>query len=255
VAQVTLGKDLPMPAALRTLVVDDEQPVLDELVWLLERDDRITSVRATHNGADALRVLEQGDIDLVFLDVAMPGLSGLDIARLLGRFRDPPRIVFVTAHEAHAVEAFEMNAVDYLLKPIREERLRESVRRACSDGDHAAAPGDEQIAVELGGVTRFVSRASVTHAEAQGDYVRLHVEDGASHLVRTPLGTLADQWADAGFVRVHRSIVVNLTHVREVRVLAGRCSVIVPSGDAPVELQVARRHTRALRDLIHERAL
>ncbi|MBP2390356.1 LytTR family DNA-binding domain-containing protein [Aeromicrobium fastidiosum] len=100
-----------------------------------------------------------------------------------------------------------------------------------------------------------MSRSTVAHAEAQGDYVRLHVEDGSSHLIRTPLGTLADEWADAGFVRIHRSIVVNLAHVREVRVQAGRCSVVVPSGDDTIELQVARRHTRALRDLIHERAL
>jgi DNA-binding LytR/AlgR family response regulator len=244
-----------MPVALHALVVDDEQPVLDELVWLLERDDRIASVRGTLSGTDALRLLEQGGIDLVFLDVAMPGLSGLDIARLLGRFRDAPRIVFVTAHEAHAVEAFEMNAADYLLKPIREERLRESVRRVSVDGDRGPSATDEQIAVELGGVTRFVSRASVAHAEAQGDYVRLHVADGTSHLVRTPLGVLADEWAEAGFVRVHRSIVVNLAHVREVRMQAGRCSVVVPSGTDLVELQVARRHTRTLRDLIHERAL
>lgn len=244
-----------MPATLHALVVDDEQPVLDELVWLLERDDRIGSVRGTHSGTEALRLLEQGGIDLVFLDVAMPGLSGLDIARLLGRFRDAPRIVFVTAHEAHAVEAFEMNAVDYLLKPIREERLRESVRRASAEGEREPATADEQIAVELGGVTRFVSRASVVHAEAQGDYVRLHVDDGSSHLIRTPLGVLADDWATAGFIRIHRSLVVNLAHVREVRMQAGRCSVVVPSGGDVIELQVSRRHTRALRDLIHERAL
>lgn len=244
-----------MTAALHALVVDDEQPVLDELVWLLERDDRIASVRATHDGADALRILEQGGVDLVFLDVAMPGLSGLDIARLLGRFRDAPSIVFVTAHDAHAVEAFEMNAVDYLLKPIREERLRESVRRACAGDQGSQAAGDEQIAVELGGVTRFVSRATVAHVEAQGDYVRLHVADGGSHLIRVPLGVLADEWADAGFVRIHRSLLVNLSHVREVRMQAGRCSVVVPAGESPLELQVARRHTRTLRDLIHERAL
>lgn len=244
-----------MTAALHALVVDDEQPVLDELVWLLERDDRIASVRATHDGADALRLLEQGGLDVVFLDVAMPGLSGLDIARVLGHFRDAPRIVFVTAHEAHAVEAFEMNAVDYLLKPIREERLRESVRRACGSDEGIRSAGDDQIAVELGGVTRFVSRASVAYAEAQGDYVRLHVADGGSHLIRIPLGVLAQEWAEAGFVRIHRSLVVNLAHVREVRMQAGRCSVVVPTGEALIELQVARRHTRALRDLIHERAL
>lgn len=244
-----------MTVALNALVVDDEQPVLDELVWLLERDDRIATVRAARSGAEALRMLDGGDIDLVFLDVAMPGLSGLDIARLLGRFRVPPRVVFVTAHDEHAVEAFEMNAVDYLLKPIREERLRESVRRACADTESPAPPTQDSIAVELGGVTRFVSRLTVSCVEAQGDYVRLHTVDGPSHLIRLPIGTLAEEWADAGFVRIHRSHVVNLGHVREVRVNGGRCSVLVPVADELVELVVARRHTRTLRELLHERAL
>ncbi|AXT86232.1 DNA-binding response regulator [Aeromicrobium sp. A1-2] len=244
-----------MAVSLNALVVDDEQPVLDELVWLLGRDVRITSVRAARSGAEALRMLEAGDIDLVFLDVAMPGLSGLDIARLLGRFATPPRIVFVTAHDQHAVEAFEMNAVDYLLKPIREERLRESVRRACADTDSPAPETQDSIAVELGGVTRFVSRRSVSYVEASGDYVRLHTADGPGHLVRVPIGTLADDWSDAGFVRIHRSHVVNLAHVREVRINGGRCSVLVPVGDDLVELVVARRHTRTLREMLHERAL
>ncbi|NRQ49322.1 LytR/AlgR family response regulator transcription factor [Aeromicrobium stalagmiti] len=244
-----------MTGPLNALVVDDEQPVLDELVWLLERDERIGQVRAARSGAEALRLLDEVDVDLVFLDVAMPGLSGLEIARLLGRFRNPPQIVFVTAHDQHAVEAFEMNAVDYLLKPIREDRLRESVRRATADRDAVAPSGDDSIVVELGGVTRFVSRATVSYAEAQGDYVRLHTTDGPSHLIRTPISTLADEWAAAGFVRIHRSHLVNLAHVQEVRAAAGQCSVIVPSGSGVVELTVARRHTRSLREHLHERAL
>ena len=244
-----------MAVPLNALVVDDEQPVLDELVFLLGRDERIATVRAARSGAEALRTIEDGDIDLVFLDVAMPGLSGLDIARVLSRFRTPPRIVFVTAHDQHAVEAFEMNAVDYLLKPIREERLRESVRRACADTESAAPASDDSIAVELGGVTRFVARSTVSYVEAQGDYVRLHTVEGSSHLIRIPIGTLADDWAEAGFTRIHRSHVVNLGHVREVRVNGGRCSILVPVGDDLVELVVARRHTRPLRELLHERAL
>lgn len=244
----------PSAEGLCTLVVDDEQPVLDELVWLLDRDDRVGDVTTARSGAEALRHLEAGDIDLLFLDIAMPGLSGIDVARVVGQFRNPPRVVFVTAHDNHAVDAFELGAVDYLLKPIREDRLRESVRRACADAE-VREDEDETIAVELGGVTRFVQRSNVTHAEAQGDYVRLHTTDGTSHLVRTPLSGLADDWADVGFVRVHRSIVVNLAHVREVRMQSGRCSVVVPSGTTSTELQVARRHTRDLRELIHERAL
>ena len=239
---------------LHALVVDDERPVLDELVFLLGRDERVSSVRAAQSGTEALRVLEGGDVDLVFLDVAMPGLNGLEIAKLLTRFKQPPRIVFVTAHDAHAVDAFELNAVDYLLKPIREERLRESVRRASADAAPSQAQPDETIAVELGGVTRFVNRSAVSYAEAQGDYVRLHTVDGARHLIRTPLGALAEDWDTAGFVRIHRSTVINLAHVREVRMVSGRCSIVVPHGTQQVELQVARRHMRAVRERIQDRA-
>lgn len=237
-----------MPSPLRVLVVDDEQPVLDELVWLLGRDDRVGDVRSARSGTEALRLLEAGDIDVAFLDIAMPGLSGLEIARLLARFAEPPRIVFVTAHEAHAVEAFEMNAVDYLLKPVREERLRESIRRACES--EAPSGADDRIAVELGGVTRFVARSSVTDVEAQGDYVRLHTVDGSSHLVRMTLSHVADAWAEHGFVRIHRSHVVNRAHVREVRQAAGRTTVVLPKGEDRLEVDVSRRHHRDLPDLL-----
>jgi DNA-binding LytR/AlgR family response regulator len=240
-------------APLRTLVVDDEQPVLDELVYLLGRDGRVGPVETARSGAEALRRLETGQVDLVFLDVAMPGLSGMDVARIVGQFRTPPRIVFVTAHDNHAVDAFELGAVDYLLKPIREERLHESIRRAVEAGEPSADP-DETIAVELGGVTRFVRRSTITHVEAQGDYVRLHTADGGGHLLRSPLTGLVESWSDAGFVRIHRSIAVNLAHVREVRMQAGRCSVVVPRGEELEELQVSRRHTPHLRERIHDRS-
>lgn len=238
---------------LRTLVVDDEQPVLDELVWLLGRDDRISSVATARSGTEALRRLEVGDIDLVFLDIAMPGLSGIEIARLLGQFREPPQIIFVTAHDAHAVEAFDLNAVDYLLKPIREERLRESVRRAAAEVEGAGADVEDTIAVELAGVTRFVSRSNVIYAEAQGDYVRLFVLDGSNHLIRASLSSLAAEWADSGFIRIHRSLLVNRAHIREARIVAGRASVVVGSENATTELSVSRRHTRDLREMIGER--
>jgi len=235
---------------LHALVVDDEQPVIDELVYLLDRDDRIASVRATSSGAEALRIIERGGVDAVFLDIAMPGLSGLDIARLLDKFREPPRIVFVTAHDQHAVHAFDLNAVDYLLKPVREERLAESVRRLSEVEETEST--DERIAVELGGVTRFVRRSTVGLAEAQGDYVRLHTTEGTSHLIRSPLTALSEAWADAGFIRVHRSHLVNLEHVREVRSGAGRTTVVLDLG-SPVEVDVARRHAKELRERIATR--
>jgi DNA-binding LytR/AlgR family response regulator len=234
---------------LRALVVDDERPALDELAYLLAEDDRIGEVLTSDSATESLRILRAVEVDVVFLDIQMPGLTGLELAQVLSRFKDPPPIVFVTAHEGHAVEAFDVHAVDYVLKPVRADRLAEAVRRVVGvvDGGHDRGVGDAQVAVERGGITRFLHRADITHVEAQGDYARLHTADG-SYLVRTPLTTLEEEWAGAGFVRVHRSLLVSLAHVREVRMDGGRCAVVV--GDPPVELGVSRRHTRELRELL-----
>lgn len=226
---------------LSVLIVDDERPVRDELTYLLERDDRIDTVTAAASGTEALQLLRECEVDAVFLDIAMPGLSGLDIAAVLARFRTPPKIVFVTAHAEHAVDAFDLHAVDYLLKPVREERLREAVRRIADHG--ASPPQDDTIAVELGGVTRLVARSTVSYVEAQGDYSRLHTATG-SHLVRLPISSLEERWRDTGFIRIHRSLLVSLHHVEEIREEEGRVAVIV----AGRELLVSRRHTPALRE-------
>jgi DNA-binding LytR/AlgR family response regulator len=244
-----------MTELLDALVVDDERPVLDELDFLLRRDPRIGEVHTAQSGPAALRLLETHRPDVVFLDVVMPALSGLDLAHVLTRFRDPPGIVFVTAHDAHAVDAFELNAIDYLLKPVREERLQEAVRRVVeARADLGEARADETIPVERGGVTRFVRRSDVRYVEAHGDYARLHTGSG-SHLIRVPLSTLQQEWADAGFVRIHRSLLVSTQHLLEVHNDSGRCSVVVDLGnDDAATLRVARRHTRELRDLLLRQA-
>lgn len=238
-------------AALRALVVDDEAPALEELSWLLRQDDRIAEVVTASSGADALRSLDSGDIDVVFTDISMPGLDGMELARVIARFVERPQVVFVTAHDQHAVDAFAVDATDYVMKPVRRDRLAEAVRRVVA----AVEPGtptpqgaggeseDETIPVELAGVTRFITRSQVRYAQAQGDYARLHTSAG-SHLVRIPLSTLEERWAAAGFVRIHRSTLVSLSHVKEVRMEHGRCSVVLDDA----ELQVSRRHTRELRD-------
>jgi len=233
---------------LRVLVIDDERPALDELSFLLEQDPRVRGVLTSDSATEALRVLQDLEIDAVFLDISMPGLSGLELAQVLSRFKVPPPVVFVTAHDQHAVEAFDLNAVDYVLKPVREDRLAEAVRRVVEGSGRPAPRTDDQIAVELGGRTRFISRADVRYVEAQGDYARLHTAEG-SHLLRTPLTTLEVEWRDAGFVRIHRSLLVSLPHVEEIRTDSGRCTVVI----AGQELAVSRRHTRELRDLLVRR--
>ncbi|GHJ58477.1 DNA-binding response regulator [Nocardioides sp. OK12] len=241
-------------ARMRVLVVDDERPALGELAYLLQRDERVGEVLTCDSATEALRVLQEQEVDALFLDIQMPGLSGLELAQVLTRFKQPPAIVFVTAHEGHAVDAFDLQAVDYVLKPVRAERLAEAVRRVGGGDTRSPADQDLQIPVELGGVTRFVHRSELTHVEAHGDYVRLHTA-GGSHLVRAALSTLEEEWAAAGFVRIHRSLLVSLAHVHEVRMDAGRCSVVVtgPGGAPGVELGVSRRHTRELRDLLLRR--
>lgn len=243
---------------LRVLAVDDEAPALGELLYLLRADPRVRSAEGARDATEALRrigrALESGPggdeaVDVVFLDIHMPGLGGLDLARLLGGFARPPLIVFVTAHEGFAVQAFDLEAVDYVLKPVRRERLAEAVRRV-HDLVHATAPAPapEQIPVELGGVTRFVSVDAIAYVEAHGDYARLHTDHG-SHLVRIPLSTLEERWADRGFVRIHRSHLVALARIDELRLDGGATSVRI--GEA--ELAVSRRHARHLRELLMRR--
>ncbi|MEV6107875.1 LytTR family DNA-binding domain-containing protein [Streptomyces sp. NPDC051940] len=240
---------------LHILAVDDELPALEELAWLLRRDTRVGDVQTAADGQSALLALDAAlqagrPLDAVFLDIGMPGLDGLSLARLLSRFAQPPQVVFVTAHEDHAVEAFALRAADYVLKPVDEARLAEAVRRvapapAPAEPTAETAPDEERITVELGGVTRFVRRAEVLYAEAQGDYARLYTA-AASHLVRIPLATLEERWGSAGFVRIHRSHLVALKHVRELRQESGRTYVRL--GDTL--LPVSRRHTRQVRDVL-----
>ncbi|MGZ0149178.1 LytR/AlgR family response regulator transcription factor [Kribbella sp. WER1] len=235
---------------LRVLVADDEEPALAELVYLLGQDPRIGEIRTAANGPDALKILQATDLDVVFCDIKMPGLDGIDLARVLSKFASRPQIVFVTAYDEHAVAAFDLEATDYVMKPVRQERLAEAVRRVVTQGAPAALQtpdetDDEVIPVELAGITRFVQRSTVRYVEAQGDYARLHTGQN-SHLVRIPLSTLEERWRDAGFTRIHRSTLVALQHVDEMRVDGGRCAVRVGDDWLPV----SRRHTRELRDLL-----
>ncbi|HEX5495392.1 MAG TPA: LytTR family DNA-binding domain-containing protein [Mycobacteriales bacterium] len=238
-------------AGLRVLAVDDEPPALDELAYLLRADSRVGEVRTVGNTTDALRILRDGEVDVVFLDVRMPGLDGLELARVLRRFAVPPLVVFVTAYDDRAVDAFDLGAVDYLLKPLEPDRLGETLRRVLAargraparDGAGRLATDDEVIPVELAGRTRLLPRSAVRWVEAQGDYARLHTGEG-SHLVRIPLSVLEERWADVGFVRIHRSYLVALRLIRELRLTGSGYVVRVDDRELPV----SRRHTRELKD-------
>lgn len=251
-------------APLAVLAVDDERGSLSELVYVLEAEPRIGSILTASDATEALSTLRGEDrgngtpaepIDVVFLDIRMPGFDGLQLAEVLSVIPNPPLVVFVTAHERErALEAFDVGAVDYLMKPVSQERLSETMRRIVrTRRDAAMAAGaeptedEEVIPVELAGTTKLVPRSSVRWVEAQGDYARLHTGEG-SHLVRIPLSQLEDRWSDAGFVRIHRSFLVSLALVTELRMSASGYIVRVGSGAGAAELPVSRRHTRELKD-------
>jgi DNA-binding LytR/AlgR family response regulator len=243
---------------LTVLAVDDEAPALDELAYLLGRHPCVGDVYTAGDATSALRELNRHPIDAVFLDINMPGLSGIELAGVLSNFTNRPAVVFVTAHDDKAVAAFDVGAVDYLLKPIRQNRLDEAVRRV-ADGVAATrpteTPSDDQdsdvIPAELGGITQLVRRDSISWVEAEGDYARLHAATGA-HLVRIPLSTLETRWRDHGFQRIHRSYLVSLRMVTGLRNADGAVLVrLRANGSSPaVELPVSRRQARELRDRV-----
>jgi two-component system response regulator LytT len=268
-------------AGLLVLAVDDEAPGLSEIKFLLESSPHIRRVLTAFDAAEALRIL-RGDyeqevmartkaglppVDAVFADINMPGLSGMDLARVLSAFRYPPALVFVTGVEERdaLVTAFDVGALDFINKPINEERVLKAISRVADRVGRTAAPqttaavtaqnaaaeptDDEVIPVELGGTIKLVPRASVRYVEAQGDYARLHTQDG-SHLVRIPLAQLEERWANAGFVRIHRSYLVALPLVSELRMTANGYAVVIGTGDGAKELPVSRRHTKELKERI-----
>ncbi|MEW2512646.1 LytTR family DNA-binding domain-containing protein [Streptomyces sp. NPDC046870] len=249
---------------LRVLAVDDEEPALAELLFLLRADPRVRSAEGVLGAAEALRRLGPrgpdgaADVDAVFLDIRMAGLGGLDLARLLAGRAEPPRVVFVTAHAEHeeyALRAPGLRVVDWLLKPVRRERLAEAVRRLAAD--RAPHPGHppgarslaDGVTVDGEGGARFLPVADITRAEAHGDHARLYTRQG-SHLVRIPLSTLEECWRARGFVRIHRRHLVSLARIDTLRVDGGRLTVRIGAS----VLVVSRRCARELRDLLFGKA-
>lgn len=255
----------PSAAPLRVLAVDDVAPALDEICALLADAPDVGEVARAGGAVEALRAIPTGRFDAVFLDITMPGMDGLELGGVLAAMATPPEIVFVTAFEEHAVAAYGLGAVDYLLKPVGADRLADALGRVhrARAGRSAARPGatgarspeppgpalprvDELavLPVEAAGRSRYVRREDVRFVEAHGDYVRLHLPEG-SHLVRIPLSRLEEHWDPHSFVRVHRSFLLHLPAVRELRSDAGGGLLAhTDAGDVPV----SRRHARDLRD-------
>ncbi|RAK62364.1 LytR/AlgR family response regulator transcription factor [Hymenobacter edaphi] len=204
----------------RTLLVDDEPLARRRLAQLLGETTDFAVHGECRNGAEALAALQQGPaVDVVFLDVQMPDLSGVQVLRQLEGDGPWPLVVFVTAYDQYTLQAFETHAVDYLLKPLDEERFHECLahlRRLLAQRRPHPAPPAEQLLVKQPGHYYFVAAEQVQYLEARGNYVTLHA-DGRQHQLRATLGQLENRLDPNSFLRVHRSLVVNTRYLKDLR--------------------------------------
>jgi two-component system LytT family response regulator len=258
---------------LRTLVVDDEEIARRGLRIRLERAGDIDIVGECSNGREAVAAIERLAPDVVFLDIHMPELSGMEVAESLPSER-PPRIVFVTAFDHYAIRAFEVHAIDYLLKPIDDERLAATLEhaRACvheqrngayarqvlaafeglrQDGLAGEAALSDRITVPNGDRLTVVRVLDIDWVGALGNYVSLHVGK-KSHLLRETISAMEQRLATHGFVRIHRSTIVNIHRVTELRSLSNaEFSVGLVDGTT---LKLSRNYRDALERLTGRRS-
>jgi two-component system, LytTR family, response regulator len=245
-------------AELRVLVVEDERPARDELAFQLSRVEEVGEVLDAADATECLRLLESADVDAVFLDVRMPGLDGLELARVVRLLARPPRIVFVTAFDSYAVEAFGLAAVDYLLKPVRPERLRATVKRLVEAGRAEAATGgaghgggaDDGVGDRLPVLARgrfvLVNVADIRVAVVAGERVTVHTAEGRFQ-ARHTLAELELRLHGRGFLRVHRAYLVNLRHVTTIEGFFNGTYLLRLRDVTDLAVPVSRRHAADLR--------
>jgi DNA-binding LytR/AlgR family response regulator len=242
---------------LTILAVDDERTQLEDLARLLRSFPLVEDVECASDGHDALVKASSERYDAIFLDVKMPDIDGLELGRVLRRFASAPQLVFVSAYDSAAVDAFELRALDYLRKPVSRRRVEEALERVAAAVDAADGNGadhqpqrhlssdSEMIAVTAarGGATRLISRGSVLYVQSHGDFVRVVCEDGR-YLLRATLGEIERRWEPHGFVRVHRQYVANLHRAVELRPqLRGTAELVFGDGQA---IPIARRQVNEL---------
>jgi two-component system LytT family response regulator len=243
---------------IRVLVVDDEPAAREGIRHLLRADADVVVIGECATGPEAVAAIRRDEPELMFLDVQMPELDGLAVLRAVGPER-VPAVVFVTAYDHYALQAFEVHAVDYLLKPFDDERFRQSLERGKrlvrqgrigemgqriaallrDYGAPAAPPASarhiERLAIRAGGRVTLLRVDEIDWIDAEGDYVRIHV--GKSwHLLRETMKKLEAQLDPARFVRIHRSTIVNLERIKELQPFYRGEYVVVLQGGATLKL-------------------
>ncbi len=241
------------PQRLHVLAVDDEVPAVEQMRWLLEADPLVVEVHTALNVAEAKAVLAEHSIDVVLLDIHMPGPTGMDLAHELHRCQESPvpHVIFVTADARPAVHAFELSALDYLLKPVRPARLHEALRKTLTRVDTGAIPQVQEqgrVTIQQGAQQVLVPIASIRWAQAQGDYARIYLDD-ESYLLRISLAGIEEEWAAYDFVRIHRSHIVNLNFATKIVQQDGRMYIHLGDTELPVSRRLMPQVRQRLKQL------
>lgn len=220
-------REASAPPSLRTLIVDDEPLAVERIQVICAELPAIRVVGTASDGAAALRLADKLAPDLVLLDMTMPELDGLGVARKFAEYDEPPAVIFVTAHDHFAVEAFDLEAIDYVLKPVAAERLERAIERALARrGERKEAPGKwlDELWVPHRSELLRIAVSEVRQIDAERDYVRLHVgdpdhpEDGArSYLLLQTIAGLEARLDPEQFIRIHRSTILRRDNIRGLR--------------------------------------
>ncbi|NTW29303.1 MAG: response regulator [Coriobacteriia bacterium] len=230
---------------LKALVIDDEAPARSELRFLLSEAGGVEVVGEAGNAVEALQLIKAIPYDVLFLDIQMPGLTGVQLAAALSGLSKPPAVVFVTAHSEHAVKAFEVNATDYLMKPVELSRLKQAIARLAPALEPASAKV-ERIPVEKAGRKLLISVDEILYVMAKDDYSYLHTTSDR-FLSTLSLAQLEAKLDSAGFFRIHRRYLVNLARVKEVAPLYGGTLVLTLADEARTQIPVSRRRVPSLK--------
>jgi DNA-binding LytR/AlgR family response regulator len=235
---------------MRALVVDDEPLVRSELVYALERVAPEVEVAEAGEAVEALQLLARDAYDVVFLDINLPGLSGLEATKVIAALPNPPQVVFVTADGSRALDAFELAAIDYLVKPVSEARLARAVERVRGQRGEASPapvePRSARVALEDGERTRLVRLADIRYVQANGHLVTARIFEGDLRWKGT-LSECARRLEPAGFLRCHRAYLVNPERVVEVEPFFGGSYLLRVDDKARSEVPVSRNFLPAVR--------
>lgn len=229
---------------LKALVVDDEAPARSELRYLLEEAGGVEVVGEASNTAEALQLIKAIPYDVVFLDVDMPGLSGMQLAEALATLERQPSIVFVTAHSEYAVKAFEVAATDYLVKPVEVDRLRTAIERLQPSEETPVKV--ERIPVEKGGRKLLLQVGDIFYIMAKDDYSYIYTNE-ERYLSTISLAQLETRLEPQGFFRVHRRFVVNLSQVKEIVPMYGGTMLLTLKDKNATQVPASRRRVPTLK--------